>query len=130
MCLCSCCIHAVPVKPEEKEILRYSELGHIILIMFLFVDLSLHLSLSQEPVRHRGMEGGGSPQGYPFYLPIGSPPRAYSFPSSIFIGQNREKQLSPEPSLDGQLACRWMKVNIIVKTSDALSTVRISQRAG
>ncbi|KAE8300490.1 Zinc finger protein GLIS2 GLI-similar 2 Neuronal Krueppel-like protein [Larimichthys crocea] len=68
---------------------------------------------SREPVRHRGMEGGVSPQGYPFYLPIGSPPRAYSFPSSMFIGQNREKQVSPEPSLDGQLACRWMKCHLL-----------------
>ncbi|TKS68597.1 Zinc finger protein GLIS2 GLI-similar 2 [Collichthys lucidus] len=68
---------------------------------------------SREPVRHRGMEGGVSPQGYPFYLPIGSPPRAYSFPSSMFIGQNREKQVSPEPSLDGQLACRWIKCHLL-----------------
>lgn len=79
-------------------------------------DLSLHPPLFQEPARHRGIEGGASPQGYPFYLPIASPPRGYSFPSSMFISQNREKQVSPEPSLDGQLACRWMKVNIIMKT--------------
>ncbi|KAA8595299.1 hypothetical protein FQN60_012434, partial [Etheostoma spectabile] len=66
-----------------------------------------------EPARHRGLEGGASPQGYPFYLPIGSPPRAYSFPSSMFITQNRDKQASPEPSLDGQLACRWMKCHLL-----------------
>ncbi|XP_070683776.1 zinc finger protein GLIS2-like [Pempheris klunzingeri] len=67
---------------------------------------------SREPARHRGVEGGASPQGYPFYLPIGSPPRAYSFPP-MFIGQNRDKQVSPEPSLDGQLACRWMKCHLL-----------------
>uniref|UniRef100_A0A672ZTC5 Zinc finger protein GLIS2 n=1 Tax=Sphaeramia orbicularis TaxID=375764 RepID=A0A672ZTC5_9TELE len=41
------------------------------------------------------------------------PPRGYSFPSSMFIGQNREKQLSPEPSLEGQLTCRWMKCHLL-----------------
>ncbi|KAG7222544.1 hypothetical protein INR49_031659 [Caranx melampygus] len=68
---------------------------------------------SREVARHPGVEGGASPHGYPFYLPIGSPPRGYSFPSSMFIGQNREKQVSPEPSLDGQLACRWMKCHLL-----------------
>lgn len=67
----------------------------------------------QEAARHPGVEGGASPHGYPFYLPMGSPPRGYSFPSSMFVSQNREKQVSPEPSLDGQLACRWMKVDTI-----------------
>uniref|UniRef100_A0A3Q4B996 Zinc finger protein GLIS2 n=1 Tax=Mola mola TaxID=94237 RepID=A0A3Q4B996_MOLML len=65
--------------------------------------------LFQEPSRHLGVEGGTSSPGYQFYLPVGSPPRAYSFPSSMFIGQNQEKRISPEPSLDGQLACRWIK---------------------
>ncbi|KAM6941337.1 zinc finger protein GLIS2-like [Lycodopsis pacificus] len=68
---------------------------------------------SWELTRHRGLEGGASPQGYPFYLPIGSPPKVYSFPSSVFIGQNGDKQTSPEPSLDGQLACRWMKCHLL-----------------
>ncbi|XP_035494502.2 zinc finger protein GLIS2-like [Scophthalmus maximus] len=68
---------------------------------------------SREAARHQGLEGGASPQGFPFYLPIGSPPRGYSFPSSMFIGQNREKQVSPEPSLDGQLACRWRKCHLL-----------------
>ncbi|XP_041642277.1 zinc finger protein GLIS2-like [Cheilinus undulatus] len=68
---------------------------------------------SREPARHRGVEGGASPPGFPFYLPIGSPPGAYTFPSSIFIGQSREKPVSPEPSLDGQLACRWMKCHLL-----------------
>uniref|UniRef100_UPI0037E9333A zinc finger protein GLIS2-like n=1 Tax=Semicossyphus pulcher TaxID=241346 RepID=UPI0037E9333A len=68
---------------------------------------------SREQARHRVVEGGVSPQGYPFYLPIGSPPRAYSFPSSMFLAQSRDKQVSPEPSLDGQLACRWMKCHLL-----------------
>ncbi|KAM9856631.1 zinc finger protein GLIS2-like [Aulostomus maculatus] len=68
---------------------------------------------SREPAHHPGVEGEASPQRYPFYLPIASPPRGYSFPSSMFIGQNREKQISPEPSMDGQLACRWMKCHLL-----------------
>ncbi|XP_068607479.1 zinc finger protein GLIS2-like [Brachionichthys hirsutus] len=64
---------------------------------------------SQEAARHRGVEGGASPQGYPFYLPLRSPPRAYGFPSSMFIGQNRERRVSPD---DSQLTCRWMKCRL------------------
>lgn len=71
------------------------------------------LTVFQEPVLHLGVEGRASPQGFPFYLPMGSPPRAYTFPSSVFVSPNREKQVSPEPSVDGQLACRWMKVSEI-----------------
>lgn len=63
----------------------------------------------QEPAHPPGVEGGASPQGYHFYLPVGSPPGAY-IPSSAFVGQNQEKLVSPDSSLDGQLACRWMKV--------------------
>lgn len=61
----------------------------------------------QELAPSRGVEGRASPQGYQFYLPVGSPPRAY-FPSSPFVGQNREKPVSPESSL----FCRWMKVKL------------------
>ncbi|XP_029284133.1 zinc finger protein GLIS2-like isoform X2 [Cottoperca gobio] len=68
---------------------------------------------SREPARHRSVEGGAPLQGYPFYLPIGSPPRAYSFPPSVFLAQSREKQLCAEPSLDGQLTCRWMKCHLL-----------------
>ncbi|XP_069024179.1 zinc finger protein GLIS2-like [Embiotoca jacksoni] len=64
---------------------------------------------SRDAAHHRCVEGGA----YPFYLPIRSPSRGYSFPSSMFIGQNREKPVSPEPSLDGQLACRWMKCHLL-----------------
>lgn len=72
----------------------------------------LYPPLLQEAAFHRGVEPGASPQGYPFYLPIRSPPRSYSFPSSMFISQTREKPVSPEPSMDAQLACRWMKVHL------------------
>uniref|UniRef100_UPI003AB0D1E9 zinc finger protein GLIS2 n=1 Tax=Centroberyx gerrardi TaxID=166262 RepID=UPI003AB0D1E9 len=68
---------------------------------------------SREPAHLRCVEGGASPQGYQFYLPIGSPAGGYSFTSSVFIGQNREKRVSPEPSLDDQLACRWMKCHLL-----------------
>ncbi|XP_029013702.1 zinc finger protein GLIS2-like [Betta splendens] len=64
---------------------------------------------SREAVRHRGVEASA----YPFYLPVGSPSRGYGFPSSMIFGQNRDKPLSPEPSLDGQLACRWMKCHLL-----------------
>uniref|UniRef100_A0A672FNV7 Zinc finger protein GLIS2 n=1 Tax=Salarias fasciatus TaxID=181472 RepID=A0A672FNV7_SALFA len=70
-------------------------------------------SFSCWTVHHRGVDGGVSPQGYPFYLPIRSPPRGYSFPSSLFLGQSRDKPASPEPSLEGQLACRWMKCHLL-----------------
>ncbi|XP_054635891.1 zinc finger protein GLIS2-like isoform X1 [Dunckerocampus dactyliophorus] len=66
--------------------------------------------------RHRGMDGDASPQPYPFYLPIASPPAGYSFPSSLLIGQKREKQVSPEPSLDAQLTCRWMKCHLLFES--------------
>uniref|UniRef100_A0A672ZSV7 Zinc finger protein GLIS2 n=1 Tax=Sphaeramia orbicularis TaxID=375764 RepID=A0A672ZSV7_9TELE len=68
---------------------------------------------SRELPHHHSVDGGSSSASLPFYLPIGSPPRGYSFPSSMFIGQNREKQLSPEPSLEGQLTCRWMKCHLL-----------------
>ncbi|KAM4611783.1 zinc finger protein GLIS2 [Polymixia lowei] len=68
---------------------------------------------SREPTHPRYVEGGASPQGYQFYLPIGSPAGGYNFPSSVFIGQNREKRASPDPSSDEQLACRWMKCHLL-----------------
>uniref|UniRef100_A0A667ZJM1 Zinc finger protein GLIS2 n=1 Tax=Myripristis murdjan TaxID=586833 RepID=A0A667ZJM1_9TELE len=74
-------------------------------------DLSSFLHLFQEAAYPRCVEGGASPQGYQFYLPIGSPVGRYSFPSSL--GQNREKRVSPEPLLDDQLACRWMKCHLL-----------------
>lgn len=81
--------------------------------LFFFSSLAVVKSSFslQEPAHPPGVEGGASPQGYQVYLPVGSPPGAY-IPSSAFVGQNREKPVSPESSLDGQLACRWMKVKI------------------
>ncbi|XP_076023433.1 zinc finger protein GLIS2 [Genypterus blacodes] len=68
---------------------------------------------SREPAHARCVEGGASSQGYQFYLPMGSSAGGYSFPSSVFIGQHREQRASPEPSLDGQLTCRWMKCHLL-----------------
>ncbi|XP_034044296.1 zinc finger protein GLIS2-like [Thalassophryne amazonica] len=68
---------------------------------------------AQEAAYQRGVEGGASPQGYQFYLPIGSSHGGYGFPSSVFIGQNRQKRDSPELSLDGQLACHWTKCHLL-----------------
>nr|XP_020476486.1 zinc finger protein GLIS2-like [Monopterus albus] len=67
----------------------------------------------QEATHHRGVEGGTSPQCYPFYLPIGNLQRGHSFPSPMFTGPNTEKQVSPELSPHGQLACRWMKCHLL-----------------
>ncbi|KAM9314247.1 zinc finger protein GLIS2-like [Pholidichthys leucotaenia] len=68
---------------------------------------------SREAAYHGGMDGGASPQGFPFYFPIRSPQRSYSFPSSIFIGHARERPVSSESLLDGQLTCRWMKCHLL-----------------
>lgn len=73
----------------------------------------LESSHSSSPQPHLFSRGEASPQSYLFYLPIGSPPRAYSFPSSMFLGQNREHKVSSEPSLEAQLACRWMKCHLL-----------------
>ncbi|CAL8333860.1 unnamed protein product [Lota lota] len=72
----------------------------------------------REPSNQHYIEGRGSPDGYPYYLPIKSQVGGYSFPSSVFIGQTRE---SPElPSLDDQLACRWMKCHLLFDTLQEL----------
>ncbi|XP_061686873.1 zinc finger protein GLIS2-like isoform X2 [Syngnathoides biaculeatus] len=63
----------------------------------------------REATLHGRVEGDGSPQRYPFYLPIASPPVGYGFPSAVFNGQKSDARVSPEPSLDAQLACRWTK---------------------
>ncbi|XP_077381673.1 zinc finger protein GLIS2-like [Festucalex cinctus] len=71
---------------------------------------------SREAPLHRRVEGDASPQRYPFYLPIASPPAGYNFPSALFSGQKKDKQASPEPSLDAQLACRWMKCHLLFES--------------
>ncbi|XP_041839105.1 zinc finger protein GLIS2-like [Melanotaenia boesemani] len=65
---------------------------------------------SWEAAHHCGVEGQHV---YPFYLPVRNPPGGYSFPSSMFISQHREKPVSPKHSMDGQLACRWMKCHLL-----------------
>ncbi|XP_057698947.1 zinc finger protein GLIS2-like [Corythoichthys intestinalis] len=70
---------------------------------------------SQEAVLQRA-ESDASPQRYPFYLPISSPPLGYGFPASVFGGQKRDKQVSPEPSLDARLACRWIKCHLLFES--------------
>ncbi|XP_051941128.1 zinc finger protein GLIS2-like [Hippocampus zosterae] len=70
-------------------------------------------AFTREATLHRRVEADASPPRYPFYMPIASPPAGYSFPSSLFSGQKRDKQATPEPSLDAQLACRWMKCHLL-----------------
>ncbi|XP_017263735.1 zinc finger protein GLIS2-like [Kryptolebias marmoratus] len=73
---------------------------------------------SREAAHHhlyqRSADGGASQRGYPFYLPIRSLQRGFSFPSSTIISPHREKPLSPEPSPDGQLVCRWRKCRLLL----------------
>ncbi|XP_077575209.1 zinc finger protein GLIS2-like [Stigmatopora nigra] len=61
-------------------------------------------------------EGDMSPQRYPFYMPISSPPLGYNFPPSVFGGQKRDHRVSPEPSLDARLACRWIKCHLLFES--------------
>uniref|UniRef100_A0A147B0J9 Zinc finger protein GLIS2 n=1 Tax=Fundulus heteroclitus TaxID=8078 RepID=A0A147B0J9_FUNHE len=68
---------------------------------------------SREGSWHHSAEGGASPPGFPFYLPMRSLQRGYTFPSSVFLGQPREKTVSPEPPHDGQLICRWKKCHLL-----------------
>ncbi|XP_061627881.1 zinc finger protein GLIS2-like isoform X1 [Phyllopteryx taeniolatus] len=74
------------------------------------------LRVSEEATLHRRVEGDASPQRYPFYLPIASTPVGYGFPSSVFNGQKSDMQVSPEPSLDAQLACRWIKCHLLFES--------------
>ncbi|MEQ2254565.1 hypothetical protein ILYODFUR_004982, partial [Ilyodon furcidens] len=78
---------------------------------------------SREAPWHHSVEGGASQPGFPFYLPMRSLQRGYTFPSSVFISHYREKPVSPEPSQDGQLACRWRKVSFIMNLSYLVSYV-------
>ncbi|XP_022542867.2 zinc finger protein GLIS2 [Astyanax mexicanus] len=57
-------------------------------------------------------EGGASPPpGFQFFLPIGAG-AGLRLPSSMVIGQCRERRDSPEP-VDEQLACRWLKCHLL-----------------
>ncbi|XP_037117063.1 zinc finger protein GLIS2-like [Syngnathus acus] len=70
----------------------------------------------REAALNRRVEGNTSPQRYPFYVPIASPTVGYTFPSTLFSGQKRDKQVSPETSLDVQLACRWKKCHLLFES--------------
>ncbi|XP_013871274.1 zinc finger protein GLIS2 [Austrofundulus limnaeus] len=71
-----------------------------------------HLFSREAAPHHHSAEGGASQCGYPFYLPIRSLQRGFSFPSSTIISPHREKPLSPVPSADGQLVCQWKKCHL------------------
>ncbi|XP_017542335.1 zinc finger protein GLIS2 [Pygocentrus nattereri] len=51
------------------------------------------------------------PPGFQFFLPIGAG-AGLRLPSSLTIGQCRERRESPEP-VDEQLACRWLKCHLL-----------------
>ncbi|XP_028978189.2 zinc finger protein GLIS2 [Esox lucius] len=71
---------------------------------------------SREATHSHYLEGGASPQGFQFFLPIGATGAGFNLPSSMFIGQPGEKLASPEPSSDEQLACRWTKCHLLFDT--------------
>ncbi|KAL3996825.1 solute carrier family 41 [Sarotherodon galilaeus] len=82
-----------------------------------FTPPAMDLSLSPS-LRHASSlsPSPSSPSSLSPSSPMESPPRSYSFPSSMFISQTREKPVSPEPSVDAQLACRWMKCHLLFDT--------------
>ncbi|XP_058891370.1 zinc finger protein GLIS2-like isoform X1 [Acipenser ruthenus] len=67
-------------------------------------------SRDSPPIRY--FEGGASSQAFQFFLPIGSGGGLH-LPSSMFIGPPKEKPASPELTADEQLACRWIKCNLL-----------------
>ncbi|XP_036403136.1 zinc finger protein GLIS2-like [Megalops cyprinoides] len=68
--------------------------------------------LSRDSAHVRYLDGGASSQAFQFFLPIGAG-GGFHLPSSMFIGQPKEKRASPELSVDDQLACRWMKCHLL-----------------
>uniref|UniRef100_A0A3Q2CHW7 Zinc finger protein GLIS2 n=1 Tax=Cyprinodon variegatus TaxID=28743 RepID=A0A3Q2CHW7_CYPVA len=85
----------------------------------MFISQQRDKPVSPEPSQDGQLicrvEGRASQPGFPFYLSMRSLQRGYSFPSpsSVFISQQRDKPVSPEPSQDGQLICRWKKCNLL-----------------
>ncbi|KAM6972417.1 zinc finger protein GLIS2 [Aplochiton taeniatus] len=67
----------------------------------------------REATPHRYVEGGASPQGYPFFLPIRSQGSGFDLTSSMFIGPNGGTRVSPDSSLDEQLSCQWTKCHLL-----------------
>ncbi|KAJ8398764.1 hypothetical protein AAFF_G00419610 [Aldrovandia affinis] len=68
--------------------------------------------LSGDSAHIRYLEGGASSQAFQFFLPIGAGGGLH-LPSSMFIGQAKEKRASPELSADEQLACHWRKCHLL-----------------
>ncbi|XP_028842765.1 zinc finger protein GLIS2b [Denticeps clupeoides] len=58
------------------------------------------------------MDGGASSQPFQFFVPIGGGGGLH-LPSSMFIGQPKDKRTSPDLSADEQLACRWRKCHLL-----------------
>ncbi|XP_056615713.1 zinc finger protein GLIS2 [Triplophysa dalaica] len=63
---------------------------------------------SESSVYHE--ESASPPPGFRFFLPIGTE-GPLRLPSSMLIGQH-----SPEPSVDEQLACRWLKCHLLFES--------------
>ncbi|KAI4890470.1 hypothetical protein NFI96_021846 [Prochilodus magdalenae] len=60
----------------------------------------------------RYVEGGASSQAFQFFVPIGGGGGLH-LPSSMFIGQPKDKRASPDLSADEQLSCRWRKCHLL-----------------
>ncbi|XP_060757403.1 zinc finger protein GLIS2b isoform X1 [Neoarius graeffei] len=72
---------------------------------------SSHL-YSGDSAHIRYVEGAAPSQAFQFFLPIGGG-RGLHLPSSMFIGQPKDKRASPELSADEQLSCRWRKCQLL-----------------
>ncbi|XP_077591001.1 zinc finger protein GLIS2b [Stigmatopora nigra] len=85
---------------------------------------AVDLSMSPSPLRHTPtspeMTNGNYAaavnsqlsQAFRFFVPIGGGAGLH-LPSSVFIGQMRDKMASPDLSADEQLACRWKKCHLL-----------------
>ncbi|XP_031430318.1 zinc finger protein GLIS2b [Clupea harengus] len=60
----------------------------------------------------RYVDGGASSQALQFFVPIGGGGGLH-LPSSVFVGQPKEKWGSSDLSADEQLACRWRKCHLL-----------------
>ncbi|XP_072549191.1 zinc finger protein GLIS2b [Salminus brasiliensis] len=60
----------------------------------------------------RYIEGAPSSQSFQFFVPIGGGGGLH-LPSSMFIGQHKDKRASPDLSADEQLCCRWRKCHLL-----------------
>ncbi|XP_053508936.1 zinc finger protein GLIS2b isoform X3 [Ictalurus furcatus] len=73
---------------------------------------SSHLFSGQDSAHIRYVKGGAPSQAFQFFLPIGGGGGLH-LPSSLFIGQPKDKRASPELSADEQLSCRWRKCQLL-----------------